>query len=49
MTDLFDTFTGGNTSPNPESAAPEPAVEEKSQARAEEGAAAEPELIETEA
>jgi hypothetical protein len=49
VTDLFDVVTGENTSTDPESAAPEPAVEEKSQVLAEEGAAAEPELTGTEA
>ena len=49
MNDLFDTVTRGNTSPNPESAAPEPVVEEKNQVLAEEGAAAKPELTGTEA
>ena len=43
MTDLFDTLSGGEPSPNPEPAAPEPAVEEKNQVLAEEEAAAEPE------
>jgi hypothetical protein len=43
VTDLFDAITGGNTSPDPESAAPEPVVEEKNQVLAEEGAPAEPE------
>ena len=45
MTDLFDAVTGGNTSPGPEPAAPEPVVEEKNQVLAEEGAAAEPEEL----
>jgi hypothetical protein len=49
VNDLFDTVTRGNTSPNPESAAPEPVVEEKNQVLAEEGAAAKPELTGTEA
>ena len=47
MTDLFDTVGGGEPSPAlaPESAALEPAVEEKNQLLAEEEAAAEPEEL----
>ena len=45
MNDLFDVVTGGNTSPDPESAAPEPVVEEKNQVLAEEGATTEPEEL----
>ena len=45
MTDLFDTVTGENTSPNPEPAPPEPAFEDKNQVLAEEGTAAEPEEL----
>jgi hypothetical protein len=45
VTDLFDTVTGGNTSPDPEPAAPEPVVEDKNQVLAEEGTAAEPEEL----
>jgi len=45
VNDLFDTVTGGNASPGPEPAAPGPAVEEKNQVLAEEGAAAEPEEL----
>jgi hypothetical protein len=45
VTDLFDVVTRGNTSPDPEPAAPEPAVEDKNQVLVEEGAAAEPEEL----
>jgi cell division septation protein DedD len=45
VTDLFDTVGGGETFPDPEPAALEPAVAEKNQVLAEEEAAAEPEEL----
>ena len=45
MNDLFDALGGEKSSPAPEPAAPEPAVEEKNQVLAEEEASAEPEEL----
>jgi hypothetical protein len=45
VSDLFDTVTGGNASPEPEPTASEPTIDEKNQVLVEEGAAAEPEEL----